>query len=291
MADQHRQDTIGHVDEFDPANQSLAEALRKSFRVLKLIMLVLVGLYFLSGWFSVKPSDRGVVLRYGRIVGAGPNNTAGEAVLGPGWHWSWPYPIERWETVSTAEREIPIRFMFQLSDEEQTGGIQGYKFSLLSPLRDDYLITGNVNILHAALVVKYKVTDPVAYLTHVAPMPSPTASVRSKPYELYPEYTVLTSLIRSSVIETAATRTDLDIRGAKQDEFFQAVAARCISKLKSLDEAGFGLGISIDPLSGVIAPKTGGIEGIMPPRQTQQAFEDVDKALSSKVIATPKPTS
>ena len=291
MSELPRQDSIGHVDELDPANQSLAEALRKSFRVLKLIMLVLVVLYFLSGWFSVGPSERGVVLRYGRIVGAGPNNTAGDAVLGPGWHWSWPYPIERWSKVSSVERELPVRFMFQLTEEEQTGGIQGYKFGLLSPQRDDYLITGNVNILHAALLVKYRITDPVAYLTHVAPMPSPTASVRSRPYEQFPEYTVLTDLVRSAVIETAGMRADLDIRGAKQDEFVQAVASRVVGKLKSLDEAGLGLGITIDPATGIIAPKTGGVEGIMPPRQTQQAFENVDKALSGKVIAITRATS
>lgn len=52
----HKLPVLDHVDELDPANQSLAEALRKSFRVLKLIMLVLVVLYFLSGWFSVKPN-------------------------------------------------------------------------------------------------------------------------------------------------------------------------------------------------------------------------------------------
>ena len=291
MVEFQRQDAITYVDELDPANQSLAEALRKSFRVLKLIMLVLVVLYFLSGWFSVKPNERGVVLRYGRVVGAGPNNTAGEAVLGPGWHWSWPYPIERWVTVSSSERELPVRFMFQLTDEEQTGGIQGYKYGLLSPLRDDYLITGNVNVLHAALVMKYRVTDPVAYLTHVAPMPSPTASGRSEAHEQYPEYTMLSDIVRSAVIESAAIRTDLDIRGAKQNEFVQAVASCVVGKLKSLDEAGLGLGITLDPVTGIIAPKTGGIEGIMPPRQTQQAFEAVDTANSGKGIAITRATS
>lgn len=231
------------------------------------------------------------MLRCGRVLGASANGTAGDAILGPGWHWSWPYPIERWETVSRNEREIPVPFMFELSDEERAGGITGYKYNLLSPLRDDYLITGNVNILHASLTVKYRISDAVAYLTNVAPMPDAYASARSKDYLLYPEYTMLTNLVRNAVIETAAQRTDLDIRGAKQNEFLQAVASCATAKLKALEQAGAPLGISIDPANGILAPKTGGVEGIMPPRQTQQAFEEVDKALSGKVIAITKATS
>jgi len=45
-----------YEDTLDPAKPVLAEALRKSFRILKFLMLVLVVLYFLSGWFSVKPA-------------------------------------------------------------------------------------------------------------------------------------------------------------------------------------------------------------------------------------------
>ena len=68
-----------YEEALDPANQSLAEALRKSFRILKLLMLVLVVLYFLSGWFSVKPGDVGVILRFGRILGTGPGELADSA--------------------------------------------------------------------------------------------------------------------------------------------------------------------------------------------------------------------
>ena len=106
-------------DQLDPANQSLAEALRKSFRILKLLMLVLVVLYFLSGWFRVEPSDHGVILRFGWIVGAGSGEKTASAVLDPGWYWSWPYPFERWETVSSNEREIPIEFLFHAALREK----------------------------------------------------------------------------------------------------------------------------------------------------------------------------
>ncbi len=287
----HPQSDRPYVEEFDPANQSLADALHRSFRVLKLLMVVLVGLYFLSGWFSVKPNEVGIVLRCGRVLGAGPNELGATAVLGPGWHWSWPYPIDRWETVSTSEREIPVQFMFELSDDEKASGIAGAKYGVLVPTRDDYLITGDVNILHAALVVKYRITDPVAYLANVYPMASLAASGRSKANLSFPEYTILTSIVRDAVIETAARRNDLAIRGSKQSEFLSSVADCVNARLKRLEAAGAPLGITVDPANGIIAPKTSGVEGIMPPRQVQQAFEEVDKALSSRNIAVSKATS
>jgi modulator of FtsH protease HflK len=268
----------GHEEALDPANQSLAEALRKSFGILKLLMLVLVVLYFLSGWFSVKPHEQGLVLRYGRIVGAAPGQPVEAAVLRPGWHWSWPYPFERWITVPTSEREIPVDFMFQLSDQEKASGIAGNKVNPLSPLRDDYLITGDVNILHASLIVKYRITDAVNYVTYVHPTPAPRSGPKSPAYERFPEYTILSNLARDAVIECAARGEALAIRGSKQDEFLMAVAKGLNQKLDELTKAGTPLGISVDPNTGVLAPKSNTIEAILPPRQTQQEFDRVFSA-------------
>lgn len=265
----------------DPANQFLADALGKSFRILKLVMLVLVVLYFLSGLFPVRPNEVGLKLRYGRVVGA-DDDTANPA-LEPGWHWSWPYPFERWVTVSTSERELPIEFMFMLTDEERTGGIKGYRYESLSPVRDDFLITGDVNIIHASLVVKYKVTDAVAYLTNVLPMPMPGASVRAPEFTRYPEYTLLRSLARNAVIETAAKLEALDIRGTGQDEFLRGVASCLGDRIEALAAQGRPIGISVDPDGGVIAPKAGGtVEAIMPPRQVQEIFDRVFAAQNEK---------
>jgi modulator of FtsH protease HflK len=280
-----------YEDALDPANQSLAEALRRSFRILKLVMLVLVVLYFLSGWFSVKPGDVGVILRFGRILGAEPGKPAQSAVRKEGWNWSWPYPFERWETISISERVIPIEFLFQLSDEERTGGIKGYKYNNLSPARDDYLITGDVNILHASVSVKYKIADAVAYLTNVAPMPDPEAGLRSPEFRRYPEYTVMTNLVRNAVIETAARKEALQVRGSGQKEFLEAVGLALNQKLKALEDAGTPLGIEVDSSSGIMSPKKEGIEAIMPPRQVQEVFDRTFAAQTEKSSAILKASS
>jgi regulator of protease activity HflC (stomatin/prohibitin superfamily) len=75
----------------DPAERSLSEALRISFIVLKVIMVVLVVAFLVSGFKTVAPGENALVLRFGAIRTMGPE---GNPVLGPGAHWVFPYPID-----------------------------------------------------------------------------------------------------------------------------------------------------------------------------------------------------
>lgn len=267
-------------NEIDHGNIELANALRRSFGILKLVMLVLVVLYFLSGWYRVPPGEAAVVYRFGKIV-----DGAGTPVNTKGWGWSWPYPIDRVERVSIMERIIPVDFMLNLTDNEKaTGNIQA-KFGPLSPERDDYLVTGDANILHGSFKVQYRITEDgvIDYLSNVYDMPREArdaASVRPE-YERYPEYTLLTNLARNSVIETAAKWPALSIRSVQQEAFLNAVQQTLSAKLEHLASAGTSIGIRLRD-NGVIAAKSQSLEAVLPPRQTQEAFEAVFKAETRK---------
>jgi len=261
----------------DPANQSLSEALRRSFSVLKLLMVVMVILYLLSGWFSVKPGEEGFIVRFGRIVGTAEDERYKSAALGPGWHWSWPYPFEQWQTVNTQERRLPVEFMFLRTEQEKATGKLEYKYdNRLDPRRDDYLITGDVNIIHATLVINYRISNSIEYITHVYPSNKRSANdARRGAAEAYPEYALMRDLARSAVVEVAATMPALDIRGSGQSAFLEAVGARLEKQLKALADAGTPVGISIDARNGVLAAKSGSVEAILPPRQVQEDFDKV----------------
>jgi regulator of protease activity HflC (stomatin/prohibitin superfamily) len=272
------------VEKFDPANQSLSDALRKSFSVLKVLMLVLVVLYFLSGLFSVKLGERGVILRFGKIVGA-VGGSSQSAVLKPSWYWSWPFPIDEWRTVPVNERQIELSFMLGLTPKEKSTDKIGMKFGPLAPERDDYIVTGDKNILHVTnLIINYQITNVADYVTNVYPMPDSTAKLGEEEYLTYPEYTVLRNLARNAVIETAAHHAALEIRGDGQAEFLLAVGHCLARKLDALDRRGASLGISIEPTNAVLAPKseTGDLEGITPPLQTKEDFDKVYSAQSKK---------
>ena len=72
----------------DPANQSFADALRLSFRILQFGMLALLAVFLFSGFQTVEEGDLGVQTRFGAIVG-----TPGDEQVGPGLHPFWPYPV------------------------------------------------------------------------------------------------------------------------------------------------------------------------------------------------------
>ncbi len=69
----------------DAGSQALAEALRSSFAIVKVAMVLMVFAFFSSGFFTVGPSEKAVILRFGKPVGGGQ-----KALLNSGWHWSYP---------------------------------------------------------------------------------------------------------------------------------------------------------------------------------------------------------
>src|SRR6266496_6181216 len=75
----------------DAGSQALSEALRSSFVIVKFIMILLLLVFLASGFFTVGPQERAILLRLGKPVGQGE-----KALLLPGLHWSLPYPIDEY---------------------------------------------------------------------------------------------------------------------------------------------------------------------------------------------------
>ena len=64
-------------------SQALAEALGSSFAIVKIVMGLMVVAFFCSGFFTVGPSEKAVILRFGKPVGEGQKAllTAGKIAL------------------------------------------------------------------------------------------------------------------------------------------------------------------------------------------------------------------
>lgn len=162
----------------DPAQQSLAEALRVSFGILRVAMVALLVAYAGSGLFSVGSNEVALRLRFGDYVG-----DAGGRVLERGTYLAAPFPIE--EVVKVDTRPVTLvldkEFWFETTAQERTmtrGQMQGLKSMPLNPLRDGSLITGDSSIAHAQWTLTWRISDPVAYLTNVGSRQLATAIVR-----------------------------------------------------------------------------------------------------------------
>lgn len=175
-------------DELDAAGKSLSEALRISFIVLKIIMIVLVVVFLASGFRTVEPDEQALVLRFGKICGVGENR-----ILGPGLKWVFPYPIDKIIKIPVAKKQnLPIdAFWYYERPEELLLSPEVRKARVpatLNPLRDGYCIirseeqdqtatglTGSdYHIVHCKWQLTYQINDPErffknTYTADVAP--------------------------------------------------------------------------------------------------------------------------
>ncbi len=162
------------VDELDPANRSLAEALRISFVVLQIIMVALVAWFLLSGFFEVEEGQVGMRLHFGAVVGE--TNAQGELIprtYEPGWHFAWPEPIDEKIIISTRVQKVNLdeAFWFQLRPGDETKTLEelGTPAGGLAPGQDGSLLTGDKNIVHGQWTIEYQILprDAVAFARYV----------------------------------------------------------------------------------------------------------------------------
>ncbi|MAX27282.1 MAG: hypothetical protein CMJ19_22525 [Phycisphaeraceae bacterium] len=150
---------------FDPAAQSLADALQFCFTALKVIMVVLVVVYFGSGFFNVESNKTAVQLRFGKIIKSDlPSG-------GP--YFALPYPIDEVIPVELTERVLDVKkaFWFEYDDKRDAGKtideMAESRMGPLNPVKDGSLITGDANIVHTQWSLTYQVSDPTAYVENV----------------------------------------------------------------------------------------------------------------------------
>jgi modulator of FtsH protease HflK len=144
----------------DAGSQALADALRSSFVIVQIIMVVLIIAFLASGMFTVGQNQRAIVLRLGKPVGEGD-----KALLMPGFHPGLPSPIDEvvripFTSLQTAESSVG----WYLTPEERAQHVPPPPpMNGIDPATMTYALTSDTNILHVKATVRYKITNPVRY--------------------------------------------------------------------------------------------------------------------------------
>jgi membrane protease subunit HflK len=130
-------------EDLDAAGKSLSEALGISFAILKVIMIILVVAFLASGFKTVGSDEKALVLRFGKIRGVGQ-----EAILGPGAHWTFPYPIDelvRMPVEKNINLAINTFWYKETRDDILGGGVKprNYVPDQLDPVQEGYCLTGS----------------------------------------------------------------------------------------------------------------------------------------------------
>src|SRR5579859_7551793 len=149
----------------DAGSQALAEALGSSFTIVKIVMGLMVIAFICSGFFQVGPQEKAVILRFGKPVGAGEN-----VLLGPGLHWSFPYPID--EVVKIPITEIQTvtsdNGWYATTPEQELSGEELPAGPSLNPAVDGYVLTADHNIVHTRATLSYHIAYPIQYIFNFA---------------------------------------------------------------------------------------------------------------------------
>jgi membrane protease subunit HflK len=144
----------------DAGSQALTEALRSSFAIVKFVMVALVVVFLGSGFFQVGPQEKAIILRFGKPVGQGE-----AALLGPGLHWSFPYPIDEVVRIPITEIQKVTSTIgwYAVTPEQELSGNLPPPGPSLVPGTDGYVITADRNIIHTRATLYYQVDNPIRY--------------------------------------------------------------------------------------------------------------------------------
>src|SRR3569833_2807272 len=160
----HPHDDHGHSHPpempVDAGSQALTEALRSSFNIIRFVMVLLVVLFFVHGLFKAEPNERAIILHFGK-----PRGEGAKALLGPGLHWSYPYPIDEVQKVSvTGVQKVESSVgWYATTKEQELAGTEPPAGGTLHPALEGYTLTADANIIHVRSALTYHVVDPVRF--------------------------------------------------------------------------------------------------------------------------------
>lgn len=243
----------------DPATQSLSDALKITYRIVQLGVLILVGLYALSGFRTVREGEKGIRLRFGAVQDQG---------ITPGFRFSWPEPFGELIKVQTSTQDLIIDddFFPELTAEEKkalaekgTPALNDGGRDKLNPELDGSNIMGDGNIAHTRWAVRYHREDSEKVVQNIDPE-SEKALVLSA---------VKRGIVRamaSITIDELLTGTVEEGKGAayvRIEKRTMDVAQETLDKIQS--------GITLDVVS---------MTARIPPRRTMRWFAEVNKSRS-----------
>jgi len=224
----------------DASNQALNEALGSSFLLVRILVVLLLGAFIFSCVFTVEPNEVAVVLRFGKPKGIGA-----EAILRPGLHWAFPYPVDEIVRVRTGETKTvrATGAWYAATAEDEALGAEPMSQPTLSPGVDGYTLTSDGNILHVRASMKFRVADPLSYAFKFGSITN-----------------LLANTLNNAIYRTSARFTADNALYKEPTAFREAIVSRMRERIEE-----FKLGVTVDEI--IVDTRT--------PQYVKQAFDAV----------------
>lgn len=249
----------------DPATESLNQALRTGFNILRVIMLILLIAYAFSGVFKVNVGEQGVLVRFGKLMNyeGGEKEFAGKSIYPPGTHLALPDPFDTKVRISGAMPQLTINtFSFATNPDDAA---KGKKYAELVPTFDKIqpgvtgtMLTGDRNLSHGQWTIEYRIEDAGRFVRNIGESRGDADALVQR-------------LAEDAIVRTVAGLTvemvTYRARADGQPPFTDVVAGRLNEELRTLD-------------SGIVVNKV--TAQTIEPGAVQRAFTDVTNAQSER---------
>jgi membrane protease subunit HflK len=185
----------------------------------KLIALIVLVLWILSGIYIVEPGEVGVVKRFG----------AYDRTTGPGPHYHIPFPVESVLTPKVAEIQ-KVEVGYRTIGQKQDGAYQ-YK----AVPEEALMLTGDDNIVDVQFIVQFQIGEPGEWLFRIQ-QPKGTVKAAAE--------AAMREVIGNKTIDSVLTAGKLEIQNTAK-ELLQSI----------LDRYNSGVTVVAVQLQDVHAPK------------------------------------
>ena len=192
----------------DARTRALTEALQSSFKVVRVIMVILAVAFFGSGITKIDNNKQALHLRFGEY----------KKTLLPGLHWAWPYPIDEIVQIPVNEnRTITSDVGWRTEDEETPQNSMSFQ-----PTYDGYTLTGDGNVLHVKAEMNFSLDE--------------KSGDAIKAYEFgFSDVTgFLESVLDNAVYHASAGRSAIDAY-TKQSDLRNAIERRVEKTISGID--------------------------------------------------------
>ncbi|MEC8988069.1 MAG: SPFH domain-containing protein [Verrucomicrobiota bacterium] len=205
----------------DARARALAEALQSSFKVIRVLMVVLAVAFLGSGITKVGSGEKGLLLQFGKYK-APP--------LEPGLHFAWPNPIDQIVKVDVSQDfKITSDVGWRTSDSENPE--ESFNFD---PGYAGYTLTGDGNTVHIKAVMNFKL--------------SPEA-ITAYAFEFDDVTGFLQSALDNAVYHASASQSALDVYtdGKKklEDDIFNRIK-KVVNEVHKLPITEISLALEVD---------------------------------------------
>lgn len=246
----HEDDGLA-FEAMDAPNQSLADALRVSFRILKVVLIIVIVLYLRSGVQKLEQNEKALVLRLGEIQ---------DKVEGPGGLvFAFPRPIDQLIKVPVTEKRTTILIRQDLHVKEGEDRSAVRRTGGLDPKLDGSIMTGDRGLVHAQWIVTYEIDDLKKFYSNVFDAEKKGEKAGEKP--------LIELAVENAAIEVIGQMAAVDVVRNEISMIQERVQSRAQATLTALET-----GIKIANIDA--KPSW--------PVQTKAAFERVTNASSDK---------